>query len=68
MAKKSGNLIAAWWNITICGGLFIGMIIFGITTSPFGFLVAVIAAVMEVVFVRMLLQIRTERREDATPE
>ena len=44
------------------------MIIFGITTSPFGFLVAVIAAVMEVVFVRMLLQIRTERREDATPE
>ncbi|MCU1420392.1 MAG: hypothetical protein JWN36_43 [Microbacteriaceae bacterium] len=63
--KKSGNLIAAWWNIVICGGLFVGMIVFGITTNPFGFFVAVIAAVMEVVFIRMLLQIHKERREDA---
>jgi Flp pilus assembly protein TadB len=66
--KKSGNLVAAWWNIVICGGLVIGIIVFAITTSPFGFFVALIAAAMEIYFVRVLLGIRAERREDAAAE
>jgi len=61
--KKPGNLIAAWWNIVICGGIVIGAIVFAMTSSAFGFLIAIVGIVLEVVFVRILLQILKERRE-----
>jgi hypothetical protein len=59
--KKPGNLIAAWWNIIICGGIIVGAAWFAVTNSPFGFLVAGVGIAMEVVFVRVLLEIRKER-------
>jgi Flp pilus assembly protein TadB len=61
--KKPGNLIAAWWNITICGAIVVGAVVFGIKSNGFGFLVAIVGVVLEVVFVRILLQILKERRE-----
>ncbi|MBX3100407.1 MAG: hypothetical protein KF761_12610 [Salinibacterium sp.] len=59
--KKPGNLFAAWWNIIICGGLVVGATTFAITTSPFGFLVAAVGIALEVLFVRILIEIHKER-------
>jgi hypothetical protein len=60
--KKPGNLIAAWWNIIICGGIIFGALTFGVTTSPFGFFVAAVGIALEVIFVRVLVEIHKERR------
>lgn len=59
--KKPGNLIAAWWNIIICGGIIMSAAWFAVTNSPFGFLVAGVGIAMEIFFVRVLLEIRKER-------
>jgi hypothetical protein len=59
--KKPGNLIAAWWNIIICGAIVIGAAVFGATTNGFGFIVAVVGVGMEIVFIRVLRQIFKER-------
>lgn len=47
--------LAAWFNVIFCGGLIAAMIVMGITTTPFGYVAAVIAAGLEVVFVRRLI-------------
>ena len=60
--KKPGNLIAAWWNVIICGVIIVGAASFAVNTSPFGFVVAGIGVAMEVFFVRILLGIHKERR------
>jgi hypothetical protein len=60
--KKPGNLIAAWWNIIVCGAIVIGAAVFGATSNGFGFLVAVVGVGMEIVFIRVLRQIFKERR------
>jgi hypothetical protein len=60
--KKPGNLIAAWWNIIVCGAIVIGAAVFGATTNGFGFLVAVAGVGMEIVFIRVLREILKERR------
>jgi hypothetical protein len=59
---RPGNLFAAWWNIIICGFAIVSAVSFGVTKSPFGFLVAAVGIALEVVFVRVLVEIHRERR------
>ena len=66
--NKRGTLAAAWWNIAICGIVFIAMIVVGIQANAFGFLIALVAVAMEIHFVRILLGIRAERREKTAAE
>ena len=66
-AKKPGNLIAAGFNIAVCGVIVVGSTIMGFTQSPFAFFVAAIGVIMEVLFVRILIEILKERRTSIEP-
>jgi len=61
--RKPGSLVACWWNIVICSIITVGSAVFALTEGPLVVLgVTAIGLVLEVVFVRLLLEVLAERR------
>jgi len=61
--RKPGSLVACWWNIVICGVVIVVSAVAALTDGPiFALVVTGIGVVLEVVFVRILLNVLAERR------
>jgi hypothetical protein len=61
---KSGNYIAIWFNIVVCGGLIVFGIVQGVINNPVFFGLAVVGVFIELSFVRNLRDVIQERKED----
>lgn len=48
-------IVAAWFNVVVCGAIMISVVYVGFTQDPGALLVAAGGAILEVLFIRRLL-------------